>query len=316
MSSTDDHAIEVDDVKKTYRAKSGPVAALDGVSLSVSRGQIFGLLGPNGAGKSTLVRILSTMTPPSSGRARVMGRDVSREPLAVRRQLAVVLQQTAAETMLTVRDNLLIYAYLHGIPRQDAKQRVERIAGEFELNERMRDIVQELSLGTKRRIQVAKIFMLDTPVFILDEATTGMDPFMKRRVLERLRAEARKGRAVMLTTQVLSEAEELCDTIMILDRGRTMASGTLRELRSRSSQMFRVSLSFDEMTDATVSRLKDLEPAELELNGAHAEMVFRGDQAALLQNLAEIARSNTILQFEIRPASLEEIFVSLVEETR
>ncbi len=167
------------------------------------------MLGPNGAGKSTLVKILSTITAPTSGRVHVLGRDVTREPQAVRKAMAVVLQQTAAESMLTVRDNLLIYAYLHGMSAAEAQKRASAIAEEFDLAGRLRDTVQELSIGTKRRIQVAKIFMLDTPLLILDEATTGMDPFMKRRVLDRLRAEVRKGRTILLTTQVLSEAEEL-----------------------------------------------------------------------------------------------------------
>jgi ABC-2 type transport system ATP-binding protein len=311
------HAIAVENIMKTYRSKgSGGVHALAGVSLTIPQGQIFGLLGPNGAGKSTLVKILSTMTPPTSGRATVAGHDVAREPLSVRRQLAVVLQQTAAETMLTVRDNLLIYAYLHGIGRGEAQRRVARIAEEFELTERLRDTVQDLSIGTKRRIQVAKIFLLDTPVLILDEATTGMDPFMKRRVLERLRNEARKGRTVMLTTQVLSEAEELCDTIMIIDRGRSMASGTLDELRHRSATTFRVVLSFESVNEPLLQRLKVLEPAELEVNGGLVQMVFRGEETALLERLAEISRTHPILQFEIRRASLEDIFVSLVEEAR
>jgi ABC-2 type transport system ATP-binding protein len=105
------------------------------------------------------------------------------------------------------------------------------LAEEFEFEDRLRETVQELSLGTKRRIQVAKIFMLDAPVIILDEATTGMDPIMKRRVMDRLRTEARNGRTILLTTQVLGEAEELCENIMIIDQGRAMASGTLPELR-------------------------------------------------------------------------------------
>jgi ABC-2 type transport system ATP-binding protein len=311
------NAVEVENLKKVYRPRRDkPVVALDGVSLAIPQGQIFGLLGPNGAGKSTLVKILSTITEASSGRAAVMGRDVVREPLSVRKQLAVVLQQTAAETMLTVRDNLLIYAYLHGLRAQDARMRVSEVAEEFELGECLRDTVQELSIGTKRRIQVAKIFMLETPVLILDEATTGMDPFMKRRVLDRLRAEARKGRTILLTTQVLSEAEELCETIMIIDRGRTMASGTLTELRKRSAQMFRVSLGFGEMSDSLVSQVRELNPTELEISGPRIEMMFRGEEASLLERLAEISRTTPILQFEIRPASLEEIFVRLVEEAR
>jgi ABC-2 type transport system ATP-binding protein len=311
------NAIEVDDLRKIYKANSGePVHALDGVSFAVPRGRIHGLLGPNGAGKSTLVKILSTITQPTSGRATVMGFDVTREPLAARRQMAVVLQHTAAENLLTVRDNLLVYAYLHGMDSEAARRRLRTIVEEFELGERLNDTVQELSLGTKRRIQVAKTFMLDSPLIILDEATTGMDPLMKRRVMDRLRVEARNGRAILLTTQVLSEAEELCETIMILNRGRAMASGTLQELRQRSSNMFRLNLSFADIDGDLVSRLEMLRPAQLQLNGTAVEMVVHGDEAALLEKLADISRITPILQFEVRGPTLEEIFVMLVQEAR
>jgi ABC-2 type transport system ATP-binding protein len=310
-------AIEVEDLRKTYRSKNGEsVRALDGVSFRVPRGQIFGLLGPNGAGKSTLVKILSTITSPTSGRAVVAGCDVVRQPLAARRQMAVVLQQTAAETLLTVRDNLLIYAYLHGVNARAAPKRMQAVAEEFELTERLRDTVQELSIGTKRRIQVAKIFMLDAPVIILDEATTGMDPLMKRRVMDRLRAEASAGRTILLTTQVLSEAEELCETIMILDRGRAMASGTLQELRRRSARMFRVSLSFADANGELVERLQALAPVHLQIDGNEVEMLFHGEEASLLGKLADVSRAMPIQHFEVRGPTLEEIFVTLVEDPR
>ncbi len=311
------NAIEVHDLRKVYRSSSGElVHALDGVSFEVPQGRIYGLLGPNGAGKSTLVKILSTITPATSGRAVVNGFDVAREPLRARQQLTVVLQQTATENLLTVRDNLLIYAFLHGVKSQPAEKKLQALAEEFELTSILRDTVQELSLGTKRRIQVAKIFMLDAPVIILDEATTGMDPLMKRRVMDRLRAEAQKGRTILLTTQVLSEAEELCESIMILDRGRSMASGTLRELRKLSTQMFRVNLSFADTNGEVISSLKALEPAELRIDGNHVEMVFHGEEASLLGKLAEISRNTPILQFEVHGPTLEEIFITLMKETR
>jgi ABC-2 type transport system ATP-binding protein len=310
-------AIDVEDLRKVYPTKSGNTArALDGVSFQVEAGRIYGLLGPNGAGKSTTVKILGTVTPPSSGRATVFGYDVVQQPLEVRRKMAVVLQQTAAENLLTVEDNLLVYAYLHGVHSRAAKQRLKAVADEFEIDARMHDTVQELSLGTKRRIQVAKIFMLDAPLIILDEATTGMDPLMKRRVMDRLRGEARNGRTILMTTQVLSEAEELCETIMILDRGRTMASGTLQELRKRSAQMFRVSLTFPQIGDEIVARLQEMKPADLQVNGRSIEMTVHSEESSLLAKLAEISRSTPILQFEVRGPSLEEIFVSLVKETR
>ena len=311
------NAIEVDDLKKVYRANSGePVRALDGLSFQVPQGRIYGLLGPNGAGKSTLVKILSTITSPTSGRAAVLGIDVVHDPLKARRQMAVVLQQTAAETLLTLRDNLLIYAYLHGLSSHEAQKRMQAVVEEFDLVAPLHDTVQDLSIGTKRRIQVAKIFMLDAPVIILDEATTGMDPLMKRRVMDRIRTEAHKGRTVLLTTQVLSEAEQLCDTIMIIERGRTLASGTLQELRKLSEQMLRVSLVFSGNGSDLTTRLEALKPAELKVEDRAVEMLFRGDEASLLGALAEISRSTPIVQFEVRGPTLEEIFVALVQDTQ
>jgi ABC-2 type transport system ATP-binding protein len=312
----DMNAIEVKDLKKVYRSNRGElVRALDGISLQVPQGCVFGLLGPNGAGKSTLVKVLTTITSPTSGEATVLGRDVTRSPLEVRRQIAVVLQQTAVESLLTVQDNLLIYAYLHGVGRREAWKRMRSLVEEFDLADKLGETVYDLSIGTKRRVQVAKIFMLDSPVIFLDEATTGMDPFMKRRVMERIRLEARSGRTVLLTTQVLSEAEQLCDTILIIDRGRTLASGTLQDLRRLSEQMFRVSLSFAGIDGDLVGRLEALNPVELKADGKSVEMLFRGKEASLLGELADISRSVPITHFEIRGADLEEIFMALVKET-
>jgi ABC-2 type transport system ATP-binding protein len=310
------NAIEVKDLKKVYRSNRGElVRALDGISLQVPQGCVFGLLGPNGAGKSTLVKVLTTITSPTSGEATVLGRDVTRSPLEVRRQIAVVLQQTAVESLLTVQDNLLIYAYLHGVGRREAWKRMRSLVEEFDLADKLGETVYDLSIGTKRRVQVAKIFMLDSPVIFLDEATTGMDPFMKRRVMERIRLEARSGRTVLLTTQVLSEAEQLCDTILIIDHGRTLASGTLQDLRRLSEQMFRVSLSFAGIDGDLVGRLEALNPVELKADGKSVEMLFRGKEASLLGELADISRSVPITHFEIRGADLEEIFMALVKET-
>src|SRR5687768_12070896 len=309
------NAIEVEALRKVYRSKGSGNVALDNVSFQVAQGTIFGLLGPNGAGKSTLVKILTTLIPPTSGHATVLGCDVLRSPLDVRHRIAVVLQQTAVESLLTVQDNLLIYAYLHHVPRHQAWKRMQSVVEEFELGEKLGETVYDLSIGTKRRVQVAKIFMIDSPVVFLDEATTGMDPFMKRRVMERIRLEARSGRTVLLTTQVLSEAEQLCDTILIIDRGRTLASGTLEDLRRLSEQMFRVSLSFSAMNAELVNRLQALKPVEIKADGRSVEMLFRGNESSLLGELAEIARSVSITRFEIRGADLEEIFIALVKES-
>jgi ABC-type multidrug transport system ATPase subunit len=306
--------IKVEEVSKVYRRSKGePIYAVDKVSFEVNQGQIFGLLGPNGAGKSTLVKILNTLTTPTSGAASVCGFDVVRQPLAVRRQIAVVLQQTAVETLLTVEDNLRIYAYLHGMSTSAANRRIDAVLDEFELRENARETAQDLSIGTKRRVQVAKIFLIDAPVIFLDECTTGMDPFMRRRVLERVRREARNGRTVLLTTQVLSEAEQLCDTIMIIDHGKMLAAGSLPELRRLATNMFRVNLTFAS-ADGFDSQLKALRPAELRIEGTQVEMLFKGEESALLQKLAAVSRTAPIVHFEVRGAGLEDIFVELVGE--
>lgn len=311
------NAIDVKDLRKVYRAGGAdPIVALDGLSLEVPEGAIYGLLGPNGAGKSTLVKILSTITTPTSGRAAVRGYDVTRQPLDVRRHIAVVLQQNAVETLLSVRDNLLVYAYLHFVGRREAQERMRAVVEEFDLADRLNETVYDLSIGTKRRVQVAKVFMVDAPVIFLDEATTGMDPIMKRRVMDRLRAEARNGRTVLLTTQVLSEAEQLCDTIMIIDRGRELASGTLNDLRRLAERMFHVSLSFASIDQAVLDRLAALGPIEVKTVDTTVELLLRGQQSALLERLAQISRTLPITQFEVRGPDLEEIFMTLVRDAR
>lgn len=307
------NAITVEDIRKTYRGHSAePVHAVDGVSFEAAQGKIFGLLGPNGAGKTTLIKILTTITAPTSGHAAVCGFDIVREPLEVRRNIVAVLQQTAVETLLTVEDNLRVYAYLHGLKAKETRRRMDLVLEEFDLGDKARETVQDLSLGSKRRVQVAKIFMVDSPVIFLDEATTGMDPFMRRRVLERIRLEARNGRTVLLTTQVLSEAEELCDTIMILHRGRKLAAGSLQELRRLSERIFRVHIAFAHAEGDFKSRLQALNPVELSVDGDTAELLFKGEEALLLDKLAEMSRSCPMRHFEVRGAGLEDIFLELV----
>jgi ABC-type multidrug transport system ATPase subunit len=308
------NVISVEDVRKVYAGgATQPVHAVDGVSCEVPKGQIFGLLGPNGAGKTTLVKVLTTVTAPTSGRARICGFDVVRQALDVRRQIALVLQQTAVETLLTVEDNLRIYAHLHGLRAAEVQKRMDAVLDEFDLRENARETVQDLSLGTKRRVQVAKVFMVDSPVLFLDECTTGMDPLMRRRVLDRIRREARNGRTILLTTQVLSEAEELCDRIMIMNHGKTLASGNLQELRRLSTQMFRVTLTFTQDRDVR-EQLELLHPVELRAEGERVEMLFKGEEALLLGRLADLSRVAPIRHFEVRGAGLEDIFVDLVGE--
>jgi ABC-2 type transport system ATP-binding protein len=308
------HVIEVDNIVKTYRGRGRQeIRALDGLTFSVNEGQIFGLLGPNGAGKSTLVRILTTITQATSGAAKIFGHDVLTDSLNVRRKIAVVLQETAVETLLSVRDNLQIYGRLHGLGSTELPRRVDEVLDRFDLKDKQKEKAQDLSVGMRRRLQVAKAFLVDSPLIFLDEATTGMDPIIKRQTLDSIRDLAKKGRTIFLTTQLLEEAEALCDHIVILNHGKAIASGTMDSLRSLIRRRFHVSLMFEQEQAKAFEALKALQPIIFSQEGKDAEMLFEGEEAAILEHLAQISQKWRIERFEIRGVSLEEIFVELME---
>ena len=229
-------AIRVENLTKVFRpAGAAPVEALKGLTFSVPPGHIFGLLGPNGAGKTTTLRILTTLIRATSGRAEVAGIDVDRDPLGARGRIVVVVQESAAEIFLTVRDNLLTFGRFHGLKGPDLKRRADAAMEQFGLTQDAGRKAMDLSGGFRRRIQVAKALLVNTPVVFLDEFSTGMDPILKRSVMELLREQARQGRTIVLTTQILQEAESLCDDILIINRGRAVARGDVPTIKALSA---------------------------------------------------------------------------------
>jgi len=300
--------VQVEQLRHVYR--KGKVA-VDGISFGVSRGEIFGLLGPNGAGKTTTVRMLTTILLPTSGRASVAGHDVAREPLAVRRNIVAVLQENAVETLLSTRDNLLLYGYLHGYSRTETRRRVERVVEALELGEHLSSPARELSGGYKRRLQVAKALMIDAPVIFLDEATTGMDPLIKRRVVELIREEAARGRTVLLTTQLLDEAESLCHRMVLMKEGKLLAAGTMAELRNRARKAFRLFVRFQRDTPEKAAVLQSLSPSVIRADHGEYELTVEGSEDQWIREMARISERHPLEHLEIRAADLEEIFFEL-----
>jgi ABC-2 type transport system ATP-binding protein len=306
-------ALEVYNLVKVY-ARRGypPVRAVDGMSFSVRRGEIFGLLGPNGAGKTTLLKILTTLLRPSSGMARVEGFDVAAQPLEVRRRMAMVLQETAGELLLNVRDNLLTFARFHGLAPAAARRRAAEVMEMFQISDDAERKVQDLSGGTRRRVQVAKMFLTQTPVLFLDEFSTGMDPILKRAVMGYLRAEAARGRTIVLTTQILSEAEELCGDILIMNHGRQVARGDLNALKLLSAGVSDVSLTFAEMPPGIAEAVAALSPLRSRLDGNTVELSLKAEEPRVLEIVGEVSRLGRVLRVEMGGASLEDIFVELM----
>jgi ABC-type multidrug transport system ATPase subunit len=308
-------AIRVRNLVKLYTRRGQPtVHAIDNLTFDVARGSIFGLLGPNGAGKTTLLRVLSTLTRPTSGAASVLGHDVVSAPLDVRRRISVVIQETAVELFLTVRDNLVTFARFHGLRGAEIRTRAERVLEDFGLASEAHRKVMDLSGGFKRRVQVAKIFIVETPVVFLDEFSTGMDPILKRSVMEKLRREASGGRTIVLTTQILGEVEELCDDILILNRGRQAARGDLHTLKLLSQGVYDVAVTFDRLPPGIEMELAARHPIRLSITHNTVEMTLKEDDGGILAVVSALAGRGRVLRLEVGGASLEDIFVELTKD--
>jgi ABC-2 type transport system ATP-binding protein len=312
---THDPALRVDDLVKVY-GRRGDAArrAVDGLSFAVPRGVIFGLLGPNGAGKTTTLKVLATLIRPTSGHASVLGFDVVRDGLEVRRRIAVIIQESAAEMFLSVRDNLLTYARFHGVPAGEARRRADRVLEHFQMTGEADRKAMDLSGGQRRRVQVSKVFLVETPVVFMDEFSTGMDPILKRAVMEMLRAETARGRTIVLTTQILNEAEELCDDILIVNQGRQVARGDLHALKLLSGGMKEVSITFERLPDGLEADLRALDPLHLRVIENTVELGLRMPETEVLGLMSRIAARGTVLRVEVGGASLEDIFVELMAQ--
>jgi len=211
----------------------GDRVALSNVSFEVKAGEIFGLLGPNGGGKSTLFRILSTMMAPTEGRATLAGHDVEREPAAVRREVGVVFQTQSLDRALTVEENLRAQGRLHSLSGHLLRDRMDRAMERLGLKDRRRDLVETLSGGLRRRVEIAKALLHQPKILLMDEASTGLDPSARRdlsRHVETLRQQ--EGVTILLTTHILDEADR-CDRLVLLHQGNIVAQGSSAELRSR-----------------------------------------------------------------------------------
>jgi ABC-2 type transport system ATP-binding protein len=211
----------------------GGLAAVDGLTLSVERGEVFGLLGPNGAGKTTLIKMLTTLLPPTSGVARVAGYDIARHPGRVRRAIGYVPQLLSVDGSLTGYENLLIFAKLYDIPRAEREARVRGALSLVGLSDDAGRLVRQYSGGMIRRLEIAQSTLHRPPLLFLDEPTVGLDPVARSAVWEHiahLRAEF--GTTIFLTTHYMEEAESLCRRVAIMHRGRVVADDSPERLKA------------------------------------------------------------------------------------
>jgi daunorubicin resistance ABC transporter ATP-binding subunit len=304
-------AIEIHEIGKRF----GEVVALNGLDLTVPAGTVFGLLGPNGAGKTTLVRILATLLAPSSGRAAVLGYDVVREPLAVRRRIGLAGQFAAVDEELTGRENVEMIARLYRLAVAEARRRTTDVLERFDLVEAADRRVATYSGGMRRRLDLAAGLIGRPPVVLLDEPTTGLDPRSRQelwRIVDELR---RDGTTVLLTTQYLEEADRLAQRIAVVDHGRIAAQGTAAELKAAvGATILSVRLadpSVAHEASAALSGLGAVEQAHVDAADGEIRLAV-DDPGASAEAVRRLdARQVKVASVELHQPTLDDVFLTL-----
>jgi lipooligosaccharide transport system ATP-binding protein len=294
---------------RALEKKFDDLVAVDGIDLDVHRGEAFGFLGPNGAGKTSTMRMIGCTSPPTGGSLEVLGMDPLREPSAIKARIGVVPQIDNLDLELTVRENLEIHARFFDIPRSIARERATRLLDFVQLSEKTASKVEPLSGGMKRRLTIARGLINEPELLLLDEPTTGLDPQARHLVWDRLYRLKQQGTSLVVTTHYMDEAEQLCDRLVVMDRGKIVAEGSPRELIDRYSTREVVELRLDDderkrlraaSLDGSVDRVEEL-PDRVLLYVAH------GDDALRFVHNLGVAPESAL----VRRASLEDVFLTI-----
>ncbi|HEY9614636.1 ABC transporter ATP-binding protein [Allocoleopsis sp.] len=272
-------AVSLQNVHKTY----DKVPVVNDLSFTIESGEMFGLLGPNGAGKSTTIRMLTTLTRPSSGQIEVAGYDVVRHRQQVKQKIGVVLQQISVDADLTVWENMELHGRLHHIPNPRRQRLINQWLEYVELADRRDSLVKTLSGGMKRRLQIARALLHEPKILFLDEPTVGLDPQTRRRLWEIIRDLNKQGMTMLLTTHYMDEVEFLCDRIGIMDAGQLIELGTLQQLKAQHG-----------------------EGLVMKQVGERFEYQFFPDLAQANAYMDSLADKTGVM---VRPSNLEDIFV-------
>ncbi len=294
--------------------------AVDGVSLQIEKGEIFGLLGPNGAGKTTTIRMLCTLLEPTSGTAWVNGFDVVRQPNQVRQSLGTVLAgERSIYWKLTARENLEYFAALYHIPPEIARKRVDELLARMELNTRANELVEKYSSGMKQRVAISKALLARPPILLLDEPTLGLDPQAARRVRELVMELKEEGHTILLTTHYMEEADQLSDRIGIIDQGKIVALDTPEALKERINQKDVIRLEVAGWHADLAGPIQNL-PAVDNLmtrytgNDTLWEVSLQaGNSRAILPGIVDMLNHNgtRLVNMNIVKPSLEDVFIHL-----
>ena len=290
------------------RKEFGPLIAVDSVDFAVTRGEAFGFLGPNGAGKSSTMRMIACVSPRSGGDLRILGLDPEHDGPQIRSRLGVVPQEDNLDPELTVRENLYVYGRYFDLPRKTLMSRIDQLLDFAQLTERGHDRVEPLSGGMKRRLTIARSLINEPELLLLDEPTTGLDPQARHALWDRLYRLKAEGVTLVLTTHYMDEAEQLCDRLVVMDRGRIAAEGSPRELIDRYATREVVELRFGPgETERMAAKVDDLTERIEVLPDRILLYTDRGDDAVDELNRRHLEPLSVL----VRRSTLEDVFLRL-----
>jgi ABC-2 type transport system ATP-binding protein len=303
--------IETIDLTKVY---PGGVTAVDSMNLTVSQGEIFGLLGPNGAGKTTTASMLTTRVIPTSGRALVGGIDVVRQPAVAKQLIGVLPQTNTLDRSLTVWENLYFHGRFFGMGAKASRAAADELLVKFRLTERAKAPVMALSGGLAQRLMVARALLHNPAILFLDEPTSGLDPQSRIGLWEIVGALHESGQTVVLTTHNMEEADQLCDRIGIMDRGRILSLGTPEELKQSVGADTIVTVSSDgnleRLAESLCDRVEGIDGAAV--RDGSVQVAVRGTDRVLVRVIGAAEEAGyTVSDVQVAPPSLETVFIGL-----
>jgi ABC-2 type transport system ATP-binding protein len=306
---TQQPAVEAVELVKRF----GDNVAVDGVSFSVPEGSVLGLLGPNGAGKTTTVRMLTTLSVPTSGTGRVAGHDIRTDPDGVRRSMGLTGQAATVDELLTGRENIRLIGRLYGLPLSYLREVTDELLGRFSLLDAGDRIAKTYSGGMRRRLDLAVSLVAAPPVLFLDEPTTGLDPRSRAEFWEVLRGLVRDGTTLLLTTQYLEEADQLADQIIVIDHGRVIAAGTPTELKDSAGQASVVLTVSDAADLPRAAELMRTCSAEVHVEEAARRLVAQADGLAAMSRIGHVFAESGIAvdDLGLKRPSLDDVFLKL-----
>jgi ABC-2 type transport system ATP-binding protein len=302
-------AVEAIDLVKHF----GSTRAVDGVSFVVPTGSVLGLLGPNGAGKTTLVRMLTTLSVPTSGTGRVAGFDILREPNEVRRSMGLTGQAATVDEILTGRENLKLIGALYGLPKRHVREATERLFDRFDLTDAADRMAKTYSGGMRRRLDLAVSLLAAPPILFLDEPTTGLDPQSRSGLWAVLRELVDEGTTLVLTTQYLEEADHLADEIVVVDKGKVIAAGTPTQLKDQAGRAsVVVTLTHSADVDRAAELMRPFSP-ELHIERGSRRLTAQAGGLGDMTRIAAVFETSGIELDDLglaRP-SLDDVFLHL-----